>query len=95
MEPIRLFKSQKAWAEWLNKNHRQSEGLWLRHAKKGSTIQSVSYQEAIEVALCYGWIDGQKKPENDQTWLQKFSPRSSMAMNCSILRARVAAVLTV
>jgi uncharacterized protein YdeI (YjbR/CyaY-like superfamily) len=93
VEPIRLFKSQKAWAEWLNKNHRQSEGLWLRHAKKGSTIQSVSYQEAIEVALCYGWIDGQKKPENDQTWLQKFSPRSSKSVWSKINRAKCLALI--
>lgn len=73
--PILLFKDQDAWKKWLDKNHAQSSGLWLRLAKKTSGIKSVSYLEAIEVALCYGWIDGQKKSDDEQHWLQKFTPR--------------------
>jgi uncharacterized protein YdeI (YjbR/CyaY-like superfamily) len=72
----RLFKDQTAWAAWLDKNHARSSGLWLRLTKKNSELQSVTYAEAVDIALCYGWIDGQKKPENDQTWLQRFCPRS-------------------
>src|SRR3984957_12609632 len=75
----KLFKSKQDWAAWLQKNHQKSEGLWLRLAKKDSGLSSVSYKEALDVALCHGWIDGQKKPENEETWLQKFSvcsPRS-------------------
>ena len=78
--PKRLFKHQKAWAEWLEKNHSRSAGLWLRIAKKNSGMQSVSYQEALETAICYGWIDGQKLPEDERTWLQRFVPRSERSI---------------
>jgi uncharacterized protein YdeI (YjbR/CyaY-like superfamily) len=88
VETTRLFKSQPAWAAWLEKNHLKSAGLWLRLAKKDSDLQSVSYREAIEVALCYGWIDGQKRPESDQFWLQKFSPRSSRSVWSKINREK-------
>jgi uncharacterized protein YdeI (YjbR/CyaY-like superfamily) len=74
--PVRLFKSKQDWAAWLEKNHRKGTGLWLRLAKKESGLRSVSYKEALEVALCYGWIDGQKRPESEQTWLQQFSEQS-------------------
>ena len=59
--PIMQFKRQKDWATWLDKHHAASIGIWLRIAKMSSNIASVSYPEALEVALCYGWIDGQKK----------------------------------
>jgi uncharacterized protein YdeI (YjbR/CyaY-like superfamily) len=72
----RLFKDQTAWSDWLDKNHARSSGIWLRLAKKNSGLNSVTYAEALDIALCYGWIDGQKKPENDRTWLQRFCPRS-------------------
>jgi uncharacterized protein YdeI (YjbR/CyaY-like superfamily) len=70
-----VFRDQKEWAAWLSKHHRTSSGLWLRIAKKGSTPESVSYPEALEVALCYGWIDGQKRPYDESSWLQRFTPR--------------------
>jgi uncharacterized protein YdeI (YjbR/CyaY-like superfamily) len=73
--PIRGFKTQKDFAAWLEKNLQRSEGLWLRIAKKGSGKKSVTYPEAVETALCYGWIDGQKMPESETAWLQKFTPR--------------------
>jgi uncharacterized protein YdeI (YjbR/CyaY-like superfamily) len=72
---IRGFKTQKDFAAWLEKNLQRSEGLWLRIAKKGSGKKSVTYPEAVETALCHGWIDGQKKPESETAWLQKFTPR--------------------
>src|SRR5579871_2418372 len=75
--PIRLFRTPAAWEAWLEKNHRSSPGLWLRLAKKASEVKSVSYAEALEIALCYGWIDGQKRGESEQTWLQRFLPRSA------------------
>src|ERR1700727_2475482 len=83
---IRLFKSNQAWAVWLDKNHRTSSGLWLRLAKKSSDLASITYKEALEVALCYGWIDGQKKPESDQAWLQRFLPRSNKSIWSKINR---------
>src|SRR5580658_1189745 len=88
----KLFKSKQDWAEWLEKNHQKSPGLWLRIAKKDSGLSSVSYKEALDVALCYGWIDGQKKPENEQTWLQKFSVRSSRSIWSKINRERAQAL---
>jgi uncharacterized protein YdeI (YjbR/CyaY-like superfamily) len=85
-DPIRLFATQAAWALWLEKNHRKSAGLWLRLAKKDSGLRSVTYKEALEVALCYGWIDGQKRGESEQAWLQRFLPRSANSIWSKINR---------
>ena len=73
--PILPFASREAWEPWLEEEHAASEGLWLKIAKKGSGIESVSYAEALEAALCYGWIDGQKASFDDSYWLQRFTPR--------------------
>ncbi len=73
--PIQSFASKTKWAEWLAKQHDKSAGVWLKLAKKDSGIPSVTYDEALDVALCYGWIDGQKKGFDDEHWLQKFTPR--------------------
>src|SRR5215467_4677646 len=73
--PILPFERQKDWAAWLDKNHATSSGVWLKLAKKASGIKSVTYDEALEVALRYGWIDGQKKSHDETSWLQKFTPR--------------------
>jgi len=73
--PVLPFERQKDWALWLAKNHATSSGVWLKLAKKSSGIKSVTYGEALEVALCYGWIDGQKKSHDETSWLQKFTPR--------------------
>ncbi len=73
--PVLAFQNQKAWASWLDKNHATSSGIWLRLTRKASGIPSVSYDQALEIALCYGWIDGQKKSEDESSWLQRFIPR--------------------
>jgi uncharacterized protein YdeI (YjbR/CyaY-like superfamily) len=91
--PVRLFKSKQDWAVWLEKNHRKSAGLWLRLAKKDSHLRSVSYKEALEAALCYGWIDGQKRPENERTWLQRFLARSSQSIWSKINREKALALI--
>src|SRR5271168_4862479 len=91
--PIRLFKSKQDWATWLGKNHRLSAGLWLRLAKKSSDLHSITYKEALEVALCYGWIDGQKKPESDAAWLQRFLPRGSKSLWSKINREKALALI--
>ena len=73
--PVLPFESKKKWAAWLARQHDTSKGVWLQLAKKDSGIASITYEEALDVALCYGWIDGQKKGFDDRYWLQKFTPR--------------------
>lgn len=70
-----LFPDDTAWETWLKANHTVSSGLWLKISKKGSGIASVTYAEALDTALCYGWIDGQKKSHDEHHFLQKFTPR--------------------
>lgn len=72
---ILAFKSPVDWEKWLAKNHAASKGLWLKIHKKGSGKSTVSYPQALEGALCYGWIDGQKNGHDAESWLQKFTPR--------------------
>ena len=69
------FSSQAAWRAWLDANHAIERGIWLMLAKQASGMSSVTYAEAVDSALCYGWIDGQKKAMDDMWWLQKFTPR--------------------
>lgn len=78
--PTVLFKHQQDWAAWLDTHHATSSGLWLRLAKKASELTSVSYAEALDVALCYGWIDGQKRSCDEASWLQKFMPRAARSL---------------
>jgi uncharacterized protein YdeI (YjbR/CyaY-like superfamily) len=72
------FASTELWAAWLAEHHADTpDGLWLKLAKKGSGIATITYAEALDEALCYGWIDGQKDPFDEVWWLQKFTPRRS------------------
>jgi uncharacterized protein YdeI (YjbR/CyaY-like superfamily) len=87
--PIVLFASPDEWEAWLDEQHAASPGLWLRLAKKESGLQSVSYQEALDVALCYGWIDSQKKSYDEQSWLQKFTPRRARSIWSKVNREKV------
>lgn len=73
--PVRDFKTRAAWRTWLAKNHGKNDGVWIRFAKKASGEKSVSYQEAVEVALCYGWIDGKVRTEDDRFYIQRYTPR--------------------
>lgn len=77
---IIAFESSKTWERWLAENHRNSVGIWLRIFKKDAGIKSIDYSQALDVALCYGWIDGQKKTCDKKSWLQKFTPRRSKSM---------------
>lgn len=70
------FADRDAWARWLEETHASSHGVWLKLAKKGSGIASVSAPEALEVALCYGWIDGQGASLDDTHWLLRYTPRT-------------------
>jgi uncharacterized protein YdeI (YjbR/CyaY-like superfamily) len=73
--PIKLFRTQEAWETWLLRHYASSPGLWLRIAKKAARLTSVTYAEALDVALSHGWIDGQRLSHDDQTFLQRFTPR--------------------
>jgi uncharacterized protein YdeI (YjbR/CyaY-like superfamily) len=73
--PILPFESQGKFADWLAENHDKSDGLWLKLAKKGTNVPSITYEEAVETSLCYGWIDSQKKGFDESFWLQRFTPR--------------------
>lgn len=91
--PILHFETQDAWEEWLAEHYSSSPGAWLRFGKKGSAVQSPSYAEALDVALCYGWIDSQKKSYDEASWLQKFSPRGAKSVWSKINRDKVAALV--
>lgn len=84
------FASAKEWSAWLAKNHAKSAGVWLKIAKKGAETESVSYSDALDRALCYGWIDGQKRAFDDRHWLQRFSPRTPRSKWSKLNRDRVA-----
>jgi uncharacterized protein YdeI (YjbR/CyaY-like superfamily) len=73
--PVKLFASRTQLEAWLEEHHAVSEGIWLKIAKKGSGIASVSYGEALELALCFGWIDSQKRGFDEKHFLQRFTPR--------------------
>lgn len=74
-QPIVPFASAAAFRRWLKTNHAKHQGIWMQLAKKDSGIASITYAEALDEALCYGWIDGQKKSFDAQYWLQKFTKR--------------------
>ena len=74
-EAILLFSDAREWRRWLARNHTASPGIWVRLSKKGAETRSVSYAQALEEAICYGWIDAQKRPESQNFWLQRFTPR--------------------
>lgn len=86
--PIIPFAGQKEWERWLARNHTGSDGVWLKLAKKGADVASVTYAEALESALCYGWIDGQKQRFDDAWWLQKFTPRRARSIWSKVNRAK-------
>jgi uncharacterized protein YdeI (YjbR/CyaY-like superfamily) len=91
--PVVLFQDAPAWAGWLEEHHATSSGVWLRIAKKGSALESVSYLEALEAALMYGWIDGQKKSFDDASWLQKFTSRGAGSLWSKVNREKAEALL--
>jgi uncharacterized protein YdeI (YjbR/CyaY-like superfamily) len=86
--PVVAFKSQQAWDAWLTSQSAQSKGLWLKLAKKASGITSVSKAEAIDTALCHGWIDGQLDSFDGNYWLIRFTPRQSTSKWSEKNRAR-------
>jgi uncharacterized protein YdeI (YjbR/CyaY-like superfamily) len=91
--PVRLFAAPKDLEAWLEENHDTSDGVWLKIAKKGSGKRSVTYAEALELALCFGWIDSQKRGFDDQHFLQRFTPRRPRGRWSRINREKAAALI--
>ncbi len=87
------FTDARAFDAWLKENHASSPGLWLKLAKRGAEVPSVSYAEAVEVALIWGWIDGQKKGHDERFWLQRFCPRSKKSLWSKINRDKAQALV--
>lgn len=87
---IKSFKTQAAFAAWMSANHARETELWLRIYKKGSHLPTVTYAEALDVALCWGWIDGLKKGFDERSFLQRFTPRRAKSVWSQINRDHVA-----
>lgn len=90
---IVAFESAAAFQAWLGENHAASSGIWLKLRKKGPGIVALDYAQALEVALCYGWIDGQKSKFDDMWWLQRFTPRKPRSKWSKVNRDKVAALI--
>ena len=83
------FESPAAWEEWLARGHASQNGVWVKIAKKATGIPTVTHAEALEVALCYGWIDGQRKRFDEQWFIQRFTPRRARSNWSKINRDKV------
>lgn len=79
--PIKSFTTLRGWENWLARHHADADGVWLRLYKKDSGVKSVRRADALDVALCFGWIDGQAKKDGEEnSWLQKFTPRRANSL---------------
>jgi uncharacterized protein YdeI (YjbR/CyaY-like superfamily) len=92
-QPMLAFPDPAAWEKWLAAEHAGASGLWLKLAKKGCPHPTVSYAEALDIALCFGWIDGQKRPLDDDYWLQRFTPRKPKGKWSKINRGKAEALI--
>ncbi|HJS95430.1 MAG TPA: YdeI/OmpD-associated family protein [Solirubrobacteraceae bacterium] len=91
--PILPFADRTAWASWLSDHHESSPGLWIKIARKASGIPTVTHPEALEEALCYGWIDGQRLPHDESFFLQRFTPRTKRSKWSQINRDKVTSLI--
>ena len=88
-DPIMHLPDEPAWRDWLHRNYATANGVWMQIAKKDAVTRSVTYREALDIALCYGWIDAQKKPGAENTWWQRFTPRRQTSIWSQANRERV------
>ena len=91
--PVEEFASAKAWETWLRKHHASAPGVWLKIAKQGTGVDTVGMTEAIEVALCHGWIDGLRHKHDDVYFRQRFTPRRPRSKWSKINRDRAEALI--
>lgn len=92
-QPVLAFETQAAWRAWLQANHAEAGPLWLRIYKKGSQKPTVTYAEALDEALCYGWVDSQKASYDDESFLQRFSLRKPRSIWSKVNREHVARLI--
>lgn len=92
-EPILSFDTQRGWEEWLDDNHSEHGPIWLCIGKKNCALASVTYFEAVESALCFGWIDSQKRSLDDRSWLQRFSKRKPKGPWSKVNRGKIDALI--
>lgn len=92
-EDIYLFADAKSWREWLEINHTRPDGIWLRLAKMGSSKMSVTHAQALDEALCFGWIDALAKKYDAETWLLRFTPRRPKSIWSKVNREHVARLI--
>jgi uncharacterized protein YdeI (YjbR/CyaY-like superfamily) len=88
--PVLACASAADWEQWLARNHTSGSGVWLQIVRKNAGVAGVSYAEAVEAALCFGWIDGQARPFDERFWLQRFTPRRARSHWSRSNRERVA-----
>lgn len=91
--PTRAFKTKQDFERWLEKNYADQAGVWIRFARKSSGIKSITHPEALETALCFGWIDALRRPESDATYLQRFVPRRAKSLWSQINRAKALSLI--
>jgi uncharacterized protein YdeI (YjbR/CyaY-like superfamily) len=91
--PTLAFENQREWETWLDAHHADTPAVWLRFAKKESGAVSITYAEAVEGALCYGWIDGQAAPVDDRYWRQRFTPRRAKSVWSRVNREKATALI--
>jgi uncharacterized protein YdeI (YjbR/CyaY-like superfamily) len=94
IEPRLTFITPSEWDAWLEANDSMSAGVWLRLAKKSAAQATITYAQALESALCHGWIDGQKKSDDEHHWLQRFTPRTATSIWSKINKEKAEALIT-
>jgi uncharacterized protein YdeI (YjbR/CyaY-like superfamily) len=92
-DPILPFATPEAFDRWLAKNHAKATVIWVKHAKKGSGEPSITWTEAVDVVLCYGWIDGQSRSLDDRYFLQRYTLRRRTSVWSKLNRERVARLI--
>jgi uncharacterized protein YdeI (YjbR/CyaY-like superfamily) len=92
-EKIVAFATADAWQAWLERNHASVPAVWIKMARKATGIRSVTHDEAVDRALCYGWIDGQRKPFDGQYFIQRFTPRRPQSRWSQVNRERAEALI--
>src|SRR5579864_5463286 len=91
--PVQAFASAEAWSRWLGEHHAASQGLWVKIAKKGSGIPTVNYPDVLDIAISYGWIDGQRDALDAEYFLQKFTPRRARSRWSKVNRDKALALI--